>query len=74
MMSPAQVQRRLEAIVLAMEPLTREVLLAHRLDNLPYPAIAKRWRISVAEVERRLADAMFTLDTELGDWPDDPAA
>lgn len=53
-------QRRLDR----MDRLTRAVFLLHRIDGLDYPAIAWRLAISVAEVERRLARAMYWLDSE----------
>jgi DNA-directed RNA polymerase specialized sigma24 family protein len=52
----------LQARLDRMDRLTRAVFLLHRIDGLDYPAIAWRLRISVADVERRLARAICRLD------------
>jgi DNA-directed RNA polymerase specialized sigma24 family protein len=52
---------RIERTVRRMDAVTREVFLMHRLDSLGYPEIAERLEIDVAEVERRIASAMFQL-------------
>ena len=44
-----------------MDRLTRAVFLLVRIDGLDYPAVAWRLRLSVAEVERRLARAICRL-------------
>jgi RNA polymerase sigma-70 factor (ECF subfamily) len=44
---------------------SREVFLAHRLDDLSYPQIAKRTGLTVAEVERHIAEAILHLDRAL---------
>ena len=44
---------------------SREVFLAHRLDGLSYVDIAKRTGLSVADVERHIAEAIVHLDREL---------
>jgi len=48
-----------------MDIVSREVFLAHRLESLSYPDIAKRIGLNVAEVERHIADAIVPLDREL---------
>lgn len=53
----ARVERKLES----MDSVTREVFLLHRLDSLGYHEIAERLKIDVAEVERRISQAMFHL-------------
>ena len=52
---------RLERGVQRMDAITRAVFLMHRLDSLGYAEIAKRLGIAVAEVERRMAEAMVVL-------------
>ncbi|MDO6416093.1 sigma factor-like helix-turn-helix DNA-binding protein [Sphingomonas sp. BIUV-7] len=56
---------RMEAIMASLDPLTRNVFLAHRLDDLPYGNIAAALDISIADVERRMAKAIYTLAKEL---------
>jgi len=53
------------AIVIAMDPVTRNIFLRHRLDGWPYPRIAQAHRISVAEVEGHIAKAIAALDIGL---------
>jgi DNA-directed RNA polymerase specialized sigma24 family protein len=52
---------RVEAAVAAMERLTREVFLMHRLESLGYREIGARLGLTVAEVERHIAAAMLHL-------------
>ena len=52
---------RLERKLGRMDSVTREVFLLHRLDTLGYLEIAERLEIDVAEVERRMASAMYQL-------------
>lgn len=52
---------RLERRVRHMDATTRAVFLMHRLDSLGYAEIAQRLGIAVAEVERRMAEAMVVL-------------
>ncbi len=65
-MSRAQgLLERIEAIVAAMDPVTREVFLLHRVDGWPYPRIAHALAIEIADVERRVADAIVGIDRGL---------
>ena len=52
---------RLVRRVQRMDATTRAVFLMHRLDSLGYAEIAQRLGIAVAEVERRIAEAMAAL-------------
>ncbi|MDB5674349.1 MAG: hypothetical protein JWM65_1331 [Sphingomonas bacterium] len=57
---------RLERAVRSMEEGPRTVFLMHLLDGLHYVEIGGRLRISVDEVERRFAAAMYHLACALG--------
>ncbi len=60
-----QLLERIEAIVAAMDPVTREVFLLHRVNGWPYPRIAHALGIDVAEVERHVAEAIVAIDCGL---------
>jgi len=53
--------RRVNAGLARLEPVTRRCLLAHRLDDMSYPEIARREGLSVAAVEKRVARAVMFL-------------
>ena len=53
--------QRIERVVSRLDRTTREIFLAHRLDDMSYTEIAQRTGLSVAEVERRMAKAMRRL-------------
>ena len=55
----------MEAVVAAMDPVTWDIFVRHRLDGWSYQRIANERGISVAEVERQLASAVATLDLGL---------
>lgn len=48
---------------------TRDIFLAHRLDDLSYLEIAERTGLSVRQVEVHIARAMYRLCGELDDEP-----
>lgn len=52
---------RMEAIMRRLPRLTREIFLAHRLDDMPYYEIARRTGLSVQQVERHIARAILAL-------------
>ncbi|HWT29452.1 MAG TPA: sigma-70 region 4 domain-containing protein [Propylenella sp.] len=52
---------RMEAIMLRLPRLTREIFLAHRLDDMPYDEIARRTGLTVRQVERHIARAILAL-------------
>jgi len=55
----------MEAVVAAMDPVTRDIFVQHRLDGWSYRRISDEYGISVAEVERHIAEAVRTLDLGL---------
>ena len=55
----------MEAALLAMPALRREIFLAVRLDALIYAEVARRTRLSVAVVERQMARALRALGDAL---------
>jgi RNA polymerase sigma-70 factor (ECF subfamily) len=57
----AELLRRLERAMRMLPRPTREVFLAHRLDDMPYREIAERTGLSVREVERHMARAISML-------------
>lgn len=56
---------RLESAVRSVEEGARTVFLMHLLDGLGYVEIGRRLGISVGEVERRIAAAMYHISSEL---------
>ncbi len=56
---------RLQAIMLRMPRLTREIFMAHRLDAMPYEEIARRTGLTIRQVERHIARAILELDRGL---------
>ncbi len=60
---------RLEAIMLRMPRLTREIFMAHRLDDMPYEEIARRTGLTIRQVERHIASAILHLDRGLHSEP-----
>ncbi len=63
---------RMEAIMRRLPWLTREIFLAHRLDDMPYDEIARRTGLTVGQVERHIARALVALmrglDREQRPW------
>ena len=57
--------RRLEDAMRAMPKLQREIFMAHRLDDMPYGEIARRTGLTVRQVERHMARAIYKLDKQL---------
>ena len=60
---------RLQAIMLRMPRLTREIFMAHRLDDMPYEEIARRTGLTVAQVEQHMAKAIADIDRGLHSEP-----
>ena len=50
--------RRMEAAMLTLRPITREIFMAHRLDGLSYAEIADRTGLSVKGVEKHMGKAI----------------
>ncbi|NML05963.1 sigma factor-like helix-turn-helix DNA-binding protein [Sphingomonas sp. G-3-2-10] len=60
--------QRIERVVSRLDRTTREIFLAHRLDDMSYTEIAERTGLSVKQVESRMAKAMRRLaEAELRD-------
>ncbi len=55
----------MDRIVVAMDPVTRDIFVRHRLDGWSYQRIAREQGLDVHQVERHLADAVATLDLGL---------
>lgn len=60
------VLERLEAAMLRLRPLTREIFMAHRLDGYTYREIAERTGLSLKRVEKHMSRAIAQLDDILG--------
>ncbi|QDX25153.1 sigma-70 family RNA polymerase sigma factor [Sphingomonas suaedae] len=58
--------QRLEAAVAGLQPRTREIFLAHRVDGYSYGEIAFRTGLSVKTVEKHMSRAIARLGRQLG--------
>lgn len=58
---------QIEAVILSLPPVTREVFILHRFDDLPYDRIGIRLGIGVDEVEAHVAAALIHLCRALDD-------
>jgi RNA polymerase sigma factor (sigma-70 family) len=65
----AELLRRLERAMRSVPRRTREVFLAHRLDDMSYSEIAERTGLSVREVERHMPRAIVAIDRSLNGPP-----
>jgi RNA polymerase sigma factor (sigma-70 family) len=65
----ADLLRKLEKAVSAMPRKQREIFLARRLDEMSYAEIARRTGLSVREVERQMAKAIYKLCKQMGGHP-----
>lgn len=59
--------KKLERAMLKLSHSTREIFLAHRLDDMTYQEIADRTGLPVGQVERHMAKAICRLCRELDD-------
>ena len=66
-MSETEMLELMEAALLALPRLTREVFLAHRLDDLSYGEIATITGVSTRRIEREIARALIALDRALSE-------
>jgi len=57
--------RRMEDAMRAMPKMQREIFMAHRLDDMSYDEIARRTGLSVRQVERHVAKAIYKLVKQL---------
>jgi RNA polymerase sigma-70 factor (ECF subfamily) len=58
--------RRLEAVMVRLNPKTREIFLAKRLDGMSYAEIAARTGLSVKGVEKHMSKAIAAVDRAIG--------
>ena len=65
----AELRRRYEKAFAAMPRKQREVFLAHRLDNMSYLKIAERTGLTVRQVERHIAKALYKLCKQMDGQP-----
>ncbi len=56
---------RMEDAMRAMPKMQREIFLAHRLDDMSYGEIAERTGLTVRQVERHMAKAIYKLVKQL---------
>lgn len=56
---------RMEEAMLNMPKLQREIFMAHRLDDMSYGEIAERTGLTVRQVERHMAKAIYKLVKQL---------
>jgi RNA polymerase sigma factor (sigma-70 family) len=54
--------RQLETAFRSLKPKHQRLILMRRLDGLSYAEIAERLGTSIAQVERRMAQAILALD------------
>ncbi|MFN3727345.1 MAG: sigma factor-like helix-turn-helix DNA-binding protein [Allosphingosinicella sp.] len=64
-LSERELIARMGAIVRGMPRLTREIFMAHRLDDMPYEEIARRTGLTTRQVEKHIAHAILYLDRGL---------
>ena len=57
--------RRMEEAMLNIPKLQREIFMAHRLDDMSYGEIARRTGLTVRQVERHMARAIYKLAKQL---------
>jgi RNA polymerase sigma-70 factor (ECF subfamily) len=69
MSNDAELLRRLEDAVASMPRKQREIFLAHRLDDMSYAEIARRTGLSVQQVERQMARAIYKLCKQMDGNP-----
>jgi RNA polymerase sigma factor (sigma-70 family) len=71
-LSEQELIERMQAIMRRMPRLTREIFMAHRLDDMPYEEIARRTGLSTRQVEKHIAKALMHLhrglQRELRPW------
>ncbi|HET7576252.1 MAG TPA: sigma-70 region 4 domain-containing protein [Sphingomicrobium sp.] len=65
----ADLLRRLEDAVAHMPRKQREIFLAHRLDEMSYAEIARRTGLSIKQVERHMARAIYKLCKQMDGHP-----
>jgi RNA polymerase sigma-70 factor (ECF subfamily) len=68
-LSDAEIRRRLQRAMRTLPPQTRDVFLAHRLDDMSYREIAERTGLTVRQVERHMTRALIAIDRSLDGPP-----
>ena len=66
MSAEPELLRRLEAALLHMPRIQREIFLAVRLDDMSYDEIAGRTGLTVKQVERHFARSIYKLSKQMG--------
>lgn len=61
--------KKLERAMQKLPRSTREIFLAHRLDDMSYRQIADRTGLTVRQVERHMAKAIYRICREFDDEP-----
>jgi RNA polymerase sigma factor (sigma-70 family) len=61
--------KKLERAIQKLPRSTREIFLAHRLDDMSYRQIANRTGLTVRQVERHMARAIYRICREVDDEP-----
>jgi RNA polymerase sigma-70 factor (ECF subfamily) len=64
-----EILRRLEEAVASLPRIQREIFLAHRLDDMSYAEISCRTGLSVKQVERQMARAIYKLCKQMDGQP-----
>lgn len=63
--SEEEKRKRYRAAFATLPRFTQKVFWAHRIDDLSYPEIAKRYGIGIRQVEREIARAIYGIDRAL---------
>jgi RNA polymerase sigma factor (sigma-70 family) len=63
--SDPELLRRMEEAMRNIPKLQREIFLAHRLDGMSYGEIARRTGLTVRQVERHMARALYKLAKQI---------
>ena len=61
--------KKMERAMLKLPRSTREIFLAHRLDDMSYQEISDRTGLTVHQVERHIAKALDRICRELDNQP-----
>jgi RNA polymerase sigma factor (sigma-70 family) len=65
----AELRRKYQEAFAAMPRKQREIFLAHRLDDLSYAEIAERTGLTLRQVERQIAKALYKLCKQMDGQP-----
>jgi RNA polymerase sigma-70 factor (ECF subfamily) len=67
--SDEELRKRYRAAFATLPRFTQKVFWAHRIEDLSYPEIARRYGIRIREVEREIARAIYGIDRALHEQP-----